>query len=141
MTSCYRNTDCPQYTAYNLSPLHRSGPAVILVPRPTQCCSFEIARRLTTLGRTPLEEESARRQDLYLRKHSIYKRETSMPPAGFEPTIPASERRQTYTLDSAETRIGLLMFEKSILMQRKRNEWNSWPVLCNLSRLQNIILQ
>jgi hypothetical protein len=29
-----------------------------------------------------------------------------MPPAGFEPTIPASERPQTYALDLAATGIG-----------------------------------
>ena len=33
--------------------------------------------------------------------------QTSMPPAGFEPTIPASERPQTHTLDRAATGIGL----------------------------------
>jgi len=31
-----------------------------------------------------------------------------MPPARFEPTIPASERPQTHTLERAETGIGLL---------------------------------
>ena len=35
-----------------------------------------------------------------------------MPPAGFEPSIPASERPQAYTLERAETRIGLRMFGK-----------------------------
>jgi hypothetical protein len=43
-----------------------------------------------TLDRTPLDEESARRRDLYLTTHSIHKRQMSIPPAGFEPTIPAS---------------------------------------------------
>jgi hypothetical protein len=74
--------------------------------------SFEIARRRTTLDRTPLDEESARRRDLYLRTHNIYKRATSLLPVEIEPTIPASERPQTYTLDPAETRIGILMFGK-----------------------------
>jgi hypothetical protein len=46
----------------------------------------------TTLGRTPLHERPARRRDLYLTTHNTHKRQTSMPPAGFEPTIPASER-------------------------------------------------
>ena len=40
-----------------------------------------------TLGRTPLDEGSARRRDLYLTTHNIYKRETSMPPVGFEPAF------------------------------------------------------
>jgi hypothetical protein len=44
----------------------------------------------TTLGRTPLDECSARRRDLYLTIHNIHNRQTSMLPAGFEPTIPAT---------------------------------------------------
>jgi hypothetical protein len=48
--------------------------------------------RHTTLGRTPMDELRARRRDLYLTTHNTHKRQTSMPPAGFEPTIPASER-------------------------------------------------
>jgi hypothetical protein len=59
-----------------------------------------------TLGRTPLDEGSARRRDLYLTTHNIHKRQTSMPPAGFEPEIAASERPQTYTIDSAASGIG-----------------------------------
>ena len=33
-----------------------------------------------------------------------------MPPVGFEPTIPARERPQTYALDRAATGIGLVNF-------------------------------
>jgi hypothetical protein len=59
----------------------------------------------TTLGRTPLDERSARRRDLYLTTHNTHKRQTSMPPAGFEHPIPASERPQTQALDRAATGI------------------------------------
>ena len=41
--------------------------------------------------------------DLYLRAHSTHNRQTSKQPAGFELTISASDRRQTYTLDRAAT--------------------------------------
>ena len=34
-----------------------------------------------------------------------------MPPVGFEPTIPAGERPQTYALDRAATGTGLFAFE------------------------------
>jgi hypothetical protein len=61
--------------------------------------------RHTTLGRTPLDEGPARCRDLYLTTHSTHKRQTSMPPAGFEPTIPASERPKTHALDRATTGI------------------------------------
>jgi hypothetical protein len=39
--------------------------------------------RYTTLGRTPLDEGSARRRDLYLTTHNTLNRQISMPPAGF----------------------------------------------------------
>ena len=55
----------------------------------------------TTVGRTPLDEWSARRRDLYLKTHNTDKRQTSMSPVGFEPTISAGERPQTYCLDRA----------------------------------------
>jgi hypothetical protein len=65
--------------------------------------------RHTTVGRTPLDEEPARRRDFYLTTHNTHKRQTSMPPTGFEPTIPVSERPQTHALDRAATGIDLLL--------------------------------
>jgi hypothetical protein len=56
--------------------------------------------------RTTRDQWSARRKDPYVTTHNIHKRQTSMPPAGFELTIPASERRQTHALHRAATRIG-----------------------------------
>ena len=43
----------------------------------------------TTLGRTPLDEGSARRTDFYLKTDNTHKGYTSMPPAGFEAAISA----------------------------------------------------
>jgi hypothetical protein len=65
--------------------------------------------RHTTQGRTPLDKWSARLRDLYLTKHNTHKRQTSIPPAEFEPAIPASERPQTHALDRATTGIGCLV--------------------------------
>jgi len=52
--------------------------------------------RWHTLSRTPLDDWSAQRRDLYPATHNTHKRErereTSMPPAGFVPEIPANER-------------------------------------------------
>jgi hypothetical protein len=59
-----------------------------------------------TLSRTPLDEWSDRRRDLSLTTYNIHNREISMPSAGFEPAIPASERPQTHALDRADTGIG-----------------------------------
>ena len=39
-------------------------------------------------------------------QHNTHNRQTSMPPAGFEPTISAGERPQTYALDRAATGTG-----------------------------------
>ena len=65
-------------------------------------------QRRTTVGRTPLDERSARRRDLYLKTHSTHNRQTSMPAVGFEPTISADERSQTHALDRAATGTGTL---------------------------------
>ena len=63
-------------------------------------------QRRTTVGRTPLDEWSARRRDLYLTTHNTHNRQTSMPPVGFEPTFSAGERPQTYASDRAATGTG-----------------------------------
>ena len=67
---------------------------------------FTITLRHTTLRRTPLVEWLARRKDLYLTTNNNHKRQTSMPPARFEPKIPANDRQQTHALDRAATGIG-----------------------------------
>jgi hypothetical protein len=43
----------------------------------------------------------------YLTIHNTFKRQTSMSPAGLEPTIPASEQPQTRDLDRVATGIGI----------------------------------
>ena len=50
-------------------------------------------QRRTTVGRTPLDEWSARRRDFYLTTHDTHNRQMSMPPVGFEPKISAGERQ------------------------------------------------
>jgi len=64
-------------------------------------------QRRSTVGRTPLDEWSARRRDFYLTTHNTHNRQTSMPPVVFEPTISAGERQQTHALDRAATGTGL----------------------------------
>ena len=63
-------------------------------------------QRRTTVGRTPLDEWLARRRDLYLTTHNTHNRQTSVPSVGFEPTILAGERPQTYALDRVATGTG-----------------------------------
>jgi hypothetical protein len=58
-------------------------------------------QRSTTVGRTPVDEWSARRRDLYLKTYNTHNRQTSMPPVRFEPTISAGELLQSYALGRA----------------------------------------
>ena len=51
----------------------------------------------TIISRTPLDEWSARRRNLYLKTPTLTRR-TSMPLAEFEPKISGGERPQTYAL-------------------------------------------
>jgi len=67
---------------------------------------LDLTQRCTTVGWTPLDEGSTCRRDLYLTTRNTHNRETSMPLVGFEPTISAGERPQTYALDRAATGIG-----------------------------------
>jgi hypothetical protein len=84
---------------------------------PSSTCSQQVSRVFilfsldhtqtnTTVGKTPLDEGSARRRDLYLTTQTLYRRQTSMPPVGFEPAVLTSEWPQTYALDRAATGIG-----------------------------------
>src|SRR5215510_14280910 len=80
---------------------------------PTQAMASSFTRfldhtlRRTTVGRTPLDEWSARSRHLYLTTHNKHNRQTSMPPVGFEPTIAGGERPWTYTLGRAATGTGI----------------------------------
>ena len=73
-------------------------------PRP-HYRGFKMTLRHTTLGRTPLDLSSARIRDLYVTKHNSQHTDIYAP-AGFEPTVPASERPQSHALDRVTTGIG-----------------------------------
>jgi len=83
---------------------------------PSHCRCRELLLHLvvlsiTTIGRTPLDEWSARHIELYLTTHNIHNRQISMPQAGFEPAIPASERPQTHAIGrAAATGTGFFYF-------------------------------
>jgi hypothetical protein len=49
-------------------------------------------QRRTTVGRTPLDERSARRRDHNQTTHQTTNRQKTIPPAGLEPKITAGER-------------------------------------------------
>ena len=62
--------------------------------RASSLSRFTITLTLTTRDTTSLDELSARCRDLYLTTHNTHNRQASMPPAGFEPATPGSERPQ-----------------------------------------------
>jgi hypothetical protein len=65
------------------------GTTVPSGPGPSQCRAVANTLRHTTVGRTPLDEWSARRRDRYLTKINIHKRQTSMPPGGIRTHNPS----------------------------------------------------
>ena len=60
----------------------------------------------THIDRVPLDEGSAHRRNLYPTTHNNHKKQTSIPPAIFEPATPASKRPKTHRLDHLATGIG-----------------------------------
>jgi hypothetical protein len=85
-----------QFSSLLTSPLGwtaRSG------PKPPHGRGFTITFGRTVPDGTPLNEWSALQRDFYLKTHNTHERQAFMPPAGFEPAIPARERPQTHALD------------------------------------------
>ena len=58
-------------------------------------------QRHITVGRTPLDASQRPLPD-----NTQHSQQTFMPPVGFEPTVSAGERSQTYALDRAATGTG-----------------------------------
>jgi len=91
---------------------------------PHSCWGFlDHTQRRTTVGRIPLDKWSARRRDLYLTTHNTQNRQTSMLPVGFEPTISAGERPQTYALDRAAAGT-----DGEVIMHYRNVKWIAYEV-------------
>ena len=96
---------CPLFSCFpSYSPVFSPcGATAPSGPWPPHSWGCWITLRHTTVGRTPLDEWSAHRRDLYLTTHNTHNRQPAMPPAAFEPGIPAGERPPTDALDRAAT--------------------------------------
>ena len=98
-----------QNTRRNTSEFFFGGGGAGLTAPPQWARASSLARfldhiqRRNTVGRTSLDEWKARRGDLCLATHNSHDRQISMPTVGFEITISAGERQQTYALDHAAT--------------------------------------
>jgi hypothetical protein len=104
--------------------------------KPLHCWGFEIILRHTTLGLTPLDEGSVHRRDFYLTAHNKHQRQASVPPTGFQPTIPSSGRSQTHDLDCAATGIG----SRYLNLCNKSLRTGQLILLCVLYEVKNISL-
>jgi hypothetical protein len=93
-------------------------------------------QRRTTVG-NPLDEWWARSKDLYLTKYNTQNWLTSIPPMGFEPTISADKRPQTYALDRVATATGTfrlsLPFSQETAINPIRDSW-IWYTLTEVFR-------
>jgi hypothetical protein len=109
-------------------------------PRPPHYLGFTIALRHTTHSRTPLDEWSARRRNLYLTAHNTHKKQTFISPAGFEPTIPAIERQQTQALDRTVAGIGCFFYVREINMLNRlwKNHGRTRTLLEVISALHSV---
>ena len=103
-------------------------------PGPPHSRGFQITHNV---GRTPLDECSARRTDLYLTLHNTHNGQTSILLVGFEPTISAGEWPQTYALDRAAIGTDIRYCQGSQIKGGERGEWldaglwlrfNSWDI-------------
>jgi len=114
------NKLCPSVCFWHYSPQWARASSLSRILDHTQRC--------TTFGRTPLGEWSARRTDLYLTTHNTHIRQTSMSLVGFEPTISAGERPQTYALNSAATGTGKLCPSASFLIL-SNSVFTNFPII------------
>jgi hypothetical protein len=128
--------------------LLRSAPSSIKSPtmaqQPLVGQGLLIIKASLSLRRTTLEDSSeewtARYRDLYLTTHNTHKKQTSMPPAGFKPAIPASEWPQTHALDHAATTLALYQ-STAVNYEDESNEnlksvikiWNTARLSCKLA--------
>ena len=75
----------------------------------------------STVSRTPLDEWSGCRRDLYLTTHDTHNRQISMPPVGFEPQLSAGERPLTYIYDNSNLRVNHIFSGRLPLPLPSRN--------------------
>jgi hypothetical protein len=95
MASCGSAAQRGLWSPVALQPSAGYGLLWLCSPAQAMASSFtrflDHTQRRETVGRTPLNEWSARRRDLYLTTHNTHNRQTSMSPVGFESMIAAGE--------------------------------------------------
>jgi hypothetical protein len=109
---------------------YHGAKAVLGQGLPSHYRGFIITLRHTTVGMTPQDELSTRCRDPCL-TNNTHKRQTSELRAGFEPTIPASERQRPYALDRAATGTSVqCQYSSQILNRELTWSWTCTYPLC-----------
>jgi len=116
------NTLSVKISHHTVPPPSSPGSTAPCGPGPPQFRGFTITVTHTTLGRTPLDEWSARRRNLYLATYNAHRRRTSTRPAGFEPEISARERPQTHARPLG------LAFPDTLLIQFPCPRFSQWSL-------------
>ena len=89
--------------------------------------------RRTTVGMTPLDNQSAHRGDLYLTTHDTHNRQISMPPVGFEPMISVGERPAAWIFVCCECGVSSGRGLCDELITRPEESYRLWcVVVCDL---------
>jgi hypothetical protein len=119
-----------------------NGAATPSGPGPPHCWGFTITLRHTTLGRTPLDEWSARRTELYVTKHSTHKRETFVPLRDSNPQSQHTNGRRstpqkTRPLGSAYI---YMYINRSSFVAKYRICCEFWPISFSLYALVKMVL-
>ena len=109
-SSSYDPNHCISYSG-PIWMMKASSPLLRNSPKRARAASFvrfiDHSEWYTTVGRTPLDEGSACRRDLYLTTHNTHKRKTFVYPAEFEPAVPAIDQSPTLALDRSASEIGV----------------------------------
>jgi len=92
-------------------------------------------RRHTTISRTPLDEWSARRREIYPTTHNTHKRQTSMTPAGFKTRNPSKQATAYPGLRPPGhwDRLSMQSVNTKLLVMVFATAQPCWPVVNNLS--------
>jgi len=107
-------------------------------PGPPRYRGFPMTVRHSTLGRTPLDEWSARRRDLYPTTHT-YKRQTSLPWVGFELAIACKRAATDLSLRPRGDRSGKVHLHTTLIISDKHNLTDQMPTYLVFKQVHSVM--
>ena len=107
------------------------------VPWPPHSRGFQITHKTTHHSRQNSSGRVISSSQRPLRDNTQYSQQISMPPVGFEPTVSAGERPQTYAFDRAATGTGkhmAIQINKIITIKQQYSScWHKIPLIYHLN--------